>query len=225
MKLSDLTNPERIEKIINLLRIHTKGMVQPAASSIIEEYGKDPYLILTSCILSLRTRDATSLSASRKLFEYVKTPEQMVTFPLKKLEEILYPVGFYRQKSRQLKELSKQLIERFEGEVPNNEEDLLSLSGVGRKTANLVLGHAFDIPAICVDTHVHRVSNRLGLVTTKTPLETEEALKKILPKKYWIEYNTLMVMWGQNICLPIGPWVSKCALEPLCPRIGVKRQR
>lgn len=225
MKLSELTSPARIEKIIHLLRVHTKNMVQPAASSIIDEYGKDPYLILVSCILSLRTRDVTSLAASRQLFNHVRTPREMVALPLPQLQKIIHSCGFYRQKSKQLKALSQELIDRFDSKVPDNEADLLSLPGVGRKTANLVLGLGFNIPAICVDTHVHRVSNRLGLVKTTTPLQTEEALKKILPKKYWIEYNKLIVMWGQNICVPIAPWVSKCALEPLCPKIGVMRRR
>ena len=141
------------------------------------------------------------------------------------IEKLIYPTGFYRKKAALLHEVSQDLIERFKGKVPKTEQELLSINGVGRKTANLVLGVAFDIPAICVDTHVHRVSNRLGLVKTKTVDETEIALKKILPPEYWVEYNHLLVVWGQNICVPISPKCSQCAIAQLCPRIGVTRSR
>lgn len=225
MKLSELTEPTRIEKIIQLLRTATVGMVQPAASTIVEQYGPNPYLVLVSCILSLRTKDATSLKASQELFKHVTTPQQMVQFPLTSLEKIIYPVGFYRQKSKQIKMLSHELITRFDGKVPHTREELLALTGVGPKTASLVLGMAFSIPAICVDTHVHKVSNRLGIINTKTPAESEEALQKVIPQKYWIEFNQLIVTWGQNICVPISPLCSKCVLSPLCPKIGVAKRR
>lgn len=225
MKLSHSTLVDRIEEIIVLLRQATKKMNQPAASSIVKEYGRDPYLILVSCILSLRTKDTTSLPASHNLFRQVRTPEQMIKIPLIQLEKLIYPVGFYRNKAQAIKKLSHELIERFGGEVPKTYDDLISLPGVGPKTANLVLGEAFKIPAICVDTHVHRISNRLGIVKTATPVQTEAALKKILPKKYWIEYNRLLVIWGQNVCVPVSPFCSTCVLAPLCPKVGVKRRR
>ena len=225
MKLAASTNLARVIKIINLLREATAGMIQPASLSIVEQYGRDPYLILVSCILSLRTRDTASLPASLRLFQYVKTPEEMIAIPLARLEKLIYPVGFYRNKSKQLKIMSRELIERFKARVPQTQEELLSLTGVGLKTANLVLGIAFEIPALCVDTHVHKVSNRLGLVNTKTPDQTEAALQKIIPKEYWIEYTKLMVTWGQNICVPISPFCSQCVLAPICPKVGVTRRR
>ncbi len=216
---------ERVIKIIDILRVATKNMVQPAATTIVEKYGQQPFLVLASCLLSLRTKDTVSLPASIRLFQVAKTPKQMLHIPIKQIETIIYPVGFYRQKAKQLHSISADLIERFGGKVPDTEKELLTLKGVGPKTANLVLGEGFGIPAICVDTHVHRISNRLGLVKTKTPQETETELKKFLPKKYWIEYNKLLVMWGQNICVPISPFCSKCAISNLCPKVGVTTSR
>lgn len=225
MKPLSLQSPERIEKILATLKEQSRDMVKPAASSIIETFGKDPYLILVSCILSLRTKDPVSLSASYQLFKNVITPEQMIAFPLEQLEKSIHSVGFYRQKARQLKAMSAELLEHYQGKVPADYDALLGLTGVGPKTANLVLGHAFDIPAICVDTHVHKVSNRLGLVATKTVEQTQVELEKIVPRKYWIEFNELLVIWGQNICVPVSPFCSRCALRPICPRRGVTRSR
>lgn len=220
-----MNKKERAIRIIHLLRKATKGMEQPASVSIIQQYGRDPYLVLISCLLSLRTKDTVSLPASQRLFEYAKTPEQMLKLPIQKIEKLIYPSGFYHRKAILLHTVSQDLLTRFKGKVPSNLEDLLSIKGVGRKTANLVLGVAFKIPAICVDTHVHTVSNRLGLVKTNTTDETEEALRKLLPKKYWIEYNHLMVTWGQNICVPVSPKCSQCVLLPICPQVGVTKHR
>lgn len=200
-------------------------MDKPAVTQIVAEYGSDPFLILISCLLSLRVKDATSLPISRELFTYARTPYELVKVPIKKLEKILYSIGFYRKKARQLRSVSKELIKRFDGCVPNTEEELLSVKGIGLKTANVVLSEAFDIPAIAVDTHVHRIANRLGLVRTKTPEQTEKALKAIVPKRYWKDLNPLFVMWGQNICEPVSPRCSNCALLKLCPRIGVTKSR
>ena len=216
---------ERAIAVIKILRKATKGMEQPASSAIVEQYGRDPYLILISCLLSLRTKDTVSLPASQRLFEHAKTPQEMLGLSIPLIEKLIYPTGFYHRKARLLQTVSNDLLERFKGKVPCDLEELLSIKGVGRKTANLVLGVAFEIPAICVDTHVHKVSNRLGLVKTKTTDETEIELKKILPPEYWIEYNHLMVQWGQNICVPISPFCSKCAIAKLCPRIGVTHSR
>jgi endonuclease-3 len=204
--------------IIKKLQVVTYGMQEPAASIIIKEFGKYPFFILISCLLSLRTKDLVSLVVSRRLFEQVKTPFELVCFPIDALQELIYSIGFFRKKSQLLIEVSQELINRFDGAVPSNEADLLSIKGVGRKTANLVLGYAFDIPAICVDVHVHRISNRLGLVNTKTPYETELALKEILPVEYWITYNRLLVMWGQNVCLPIAPLCSTCPIADICDK-------
>lgn len=215
----------RALRIISILRKATQDMEKPASIQIVEEYGKKPYLVLISCLLSLRTKDTVSLPASQRLFGHAQTPREMLKLPLSLIEKLIYPTGFYRRKARLLHEVSADLLARFKGNVPHTFKELTSISGVGSKTANLVLGMAFDIPAICVDTHVHRISNRLGLVKTRTPDETEAALKKMLPPTQWIEYNNLLVMWGQNICVPLSPRCSECAIADLCPRIGVKRHR
>lgn len=216
---------ERAIRIIQVLRKATQGIEQPASVNIVDQYGQDPYLVLISCLLSLRTKDTVSFPASQRLFEHAKTPVQMLKLPINSIEKLIYPTGFYHRKAFLLHEVSRDLLERFKGEVPQTENELLSIKGVGRKTANLVLGVAFNIPAICVDTHVHRISNRLGLVKTKTTDETEAELKKLLPPEYWTEYNHLLVMWGQNICVPISPKCSQCAIFNLCPRVGVTRHR
>ena len=220
-----LDREKRSLVIIKKLRKATVDMIEPAVTSIVKDFGQNPFLVLVSCILSLRTKDTVSLPTSRKLFLFAKTPQGVLDLSLEKIEEIIYPVGFYRNKARHLHEISRDLIGRFGGFVPDNEKDLLSLKGVGRKTANLVLGEGFGIPAICVDTHVHRISNRLGLVNTKTPKDTEVELKNILPKKYWIEYNRLLVQWGQNVCMPVSPFCSKCKIYDLCSRVGIKNSR
>ena len=225
MKFSRLDQRARAIKIIHILEQATKSMIEPAASSIVKQYGRNPFLVLISCLLSLRTKDTVSLPASIRLFEYARTPEQLLVLPIVQIEKIIYPTGFYKRKARGLHFVSDQLIKRFNGKVPNTFEELISIKGVGPKTANLVLAEGFGIPAICVDTHVHRISNRLGLVSTKTPEQTEAALKELLPQEYWSTYNTLLVTWGQNICVPISPFCSKCPLFDLCPKAGVTKRR
>lgn len=216
---------KRAHTIITILKSATKHMTEPAAATIVKVYGKDPFLVLVSCILSLRTRDPVSLAASHRLFDYAKTPQKLIALFPHDIEKLIYPVGFYRQKTKQILALSRMILKEFNGIVPSTEEKLLMLPGVGRKTANLVLSEGFGIPAICVDTHVHRISNRLGIIRTSTPEETEIALKELLPKKYWREYNRLMVMWGQNICVPISPFCSKCPLLDVCEQRGVIKKR
>lgn len=200
-------------------------MVEPASNLIVAEYGKDPYLILMSCLLSLRTKDTVSWPASRRLFDLARTPSQMLNVPISQIEKAIYPVGFYHRKALLMHEVSKTLLDRFNGVVPHTQAELLSISGIGIKTANLVLSVAFDVPAICVDVHVHRISNRLGLVKSETVEETEQQLMRILPKDLWAEYSRLLVMWGQNICVPISPFCSTCAVADLCPKVGVKKSR
>lgn len=200
-------------------------MAEPMASALVKRYGKDPFIVLISCLLSLRARDLVTFPLCIKLFEQARTPQELLAIPRSDLEKLLYPLGFYRKKALLLHQVSKDLIDRFHSKVPHTLKELLSIKGVGRKTANLVLGQAFDIPAICVDTHVHRISNRLGIIATKTPQETEKALMEILPPEYWVEYNRLLVMWGQNICVPISPFCSRCVLFPVCQRVGVKKSR
>lgn len=222
MLLKDL---KTIEKIIGLLRISTKNMQPTLVFSIIEAFSRDPFLILISCLLGLRSRDSTVFPICYRLFQVAKTPEAIVHMPLSELHNIIYSVGFYRNKALIIKHVSSEVIARFKGKVPCTSQELLSIKGIGPKTAALVLAEGFGIPAICVDVHVHRISNRLGIVQTKTPKETEEALKELLPKKYWIEINTLLVKWGQNICLPVSPKCSQCPLFTLCDRVGVKKSR
>lgn len=216
---------EHARAIIKILQSATKGFVEPAATSIIKQYGRDPFLVLISCILSLRTKDAVSLAASQRLFAHAATAQKILDLPTTLIERLIYPTGFYRQKTKQIKAICTMLLQKYDGLVPKVQQELLSLPGVGPKTAALTLSMGFDIPAICVDTHVHRVSNRLGLVATKKVSETEQQLKKLLPEKYWSEFNSLMVMWGQNVCVPISPKCSQCPLLPLCPQIGVVRRR
>ena len=216
---------KRAIEVIKILRVATKDMTPALTHSIKKEFGHDPFLILISCLLSLRAKDVVTLPGSRELFKIAKTPQEITNIPIKKLEKIIYKIGFYRNKAKTLHNVSSELIKRFNGKVPDSRKDLLSIKGIGIKTANLVLGEAFNVPAICVDTHVHRVSNRLGLIKTKTVEETEKALEKLLPKKYWIEWNPLIVKWGQNICVPISPKCSECAIYNLCQRVGVKKHR
>lgn len=223
--MSRSSHKERVLRIVSLLRSGTKNMAKPAACEVVRLYGKNPFLVLISCLLSLRTKDTVSLPASIRLFSLAQTPKSFLFLDRSLIEKLIYPVGFYRQKAQQIHALCAQLLEHYQGTVPTTKEGLLLLDGVGPKTANLVLGQGFGIPAICVDTHVHRISNRLGLVTTQTPEETERELSKIVPKQYWIELNTLLVMWGQNQCTPLSPWCSSCPLKGLCPQEGVKKNR
>ncbi|MFH1771935.1 MAG: endonuclease III [Candidatus Omnitrophota bacterium] len=185
----------------------------------------DPYRVLVSCMLSLRTKDEVTMLAADKLFKAAGSINNMVRLSCGRIEKLIYPVGFYRTKARAILKTNKKILDYYGGKVPCNIEKLLSLSGVGRKTANLVMGLACNIPAICVDTHVHRMSNRLGWVNSKRPDETEEQLKKVVPKKYWISLNTIFVSFGRNICKPVSPHCSACSVSKHCRKIGVKRSR
>jgi len=179
----------------------------------------NPYLVLIGCILSLRTNDKTTYPATLRMLKLAKTPEEMSKVKVEDLAKAIYPVGFYENKAKQIIELSKQITEELNGKVPDEIEDLCKFKGVGRKTANLVLARGFNKPAICVDVHMHRIFNRLGYVKTKNPEETEFALRKKLPKKYWIDINTLIVTHGQNICKPIKPNCSNCPIEQYCAKL------
>jgi len=185
----------------------------------------DPFRILVGCLISARTRDEVTDAACSRLFHRIKTPRSLLKLTARQLEKEIYPVSFYRNKAKALKSLSSDLIERFEGRVPETLEELLTLQGVGRKTANLTLILAFDGMGICVDTHVHRIANRWGYVETVTPDQTEDALRKKLPQKYWQRINELLVGFGQTICKPLSPMCSQCPVDKHCPRIGVDRHR
>ncbi|ETX04057.1 MAG: endonuclease III [Candidatus Entotheonella gemina] len=185
----------------------------------------DPYRVLISTILSLRTQDQTTILASERLFKLADTPQVMLQLDVQTIENAIYPVGFYRTKAPQILEMSRRILEEFGGRVPDDIDTLLTLHGVGRKTANLVLSEGYGVPAICVDTHVHRISNRWGYVKTKDPYETEMALRKKLPKAFWIEYNPSLVALGQYVCKPASPICSQCPVADFCKRVGVQRSR
>jgi len=193
--------------------------------TLMAESRQGPFHILISCILSLRTQDNTTSQACRRLFALAQTPEKMLRLPVKTIEKAIFPVGFYRIKSQNIREICRVLKEDYSGKVPDDIDELLKLKGVGRKTANLVVTLGFRKPGICVDTHVHRISNRWGYVKTKNPEKTEFALREKLPKKYWIEYNDLLVTFGQHLCRPISPVCSQCPVERYCDRVGVKTHR
>jgi endonuclease III len=191
----------------------------------IKKKGEYHYRILISTVLSSRTKDEVTAHASEKLFVRAPNPQQLTRLSEEEISGLIYPVGFYRTKAKNIKSIARILLEKYNGIIPDEFDDLIRLPGVGRKTANLVLGIAFKMDTITVDTHVHRISNRLGIVKTKIPAETEQDLKIILPKKHWISFNTYLVAHGQTICKPISPLCSQCKIVSSCRRIGVNRSR
>lgn len=197
----------------------------PPIITFIANRGATPFDILVSTLLSLRTKDEVTAKATGRLLAVARTPETMVKLAPGEIEKLIYPVGFYPTKAKRLITISRILIDQYKGTVPETMEELTALPGVGRKTANLVLVEGFKIPAICVDTHVHRISNRIGYVKTKTPDKTEMALRKKLPKRHWVRYNELLVAFGQVLCRPISPFCSRCPVTEMCPQIGVARHR
>ena len=186
---------------------------------------RDPFHILIACLLSLRTKDQTTADASQRLFRLADTPESMSALPLKTIEKAIYPVGFYKNKTKQIRAICQSLLRDFGGRVPDTIEELLTLKGVGRKTANLVVTVGYRKPGICVDIHVHRISNRWGYVQTKTPEETERVLRQKLPAKYWIAFNDWLVPFGQHLCRPISPFCSQCPVSQYCTKVGVRTSR
>lgn len=215
--------PQIISRVIPILERKSREWRAPAVTQI--SFRRDPFQVLISTLLSLRTKDEVTLTASQRFFEQAKTPRQILRLSEKRIARLIYPVGFYKTKAKRIRGVAKTLLKKYKGKVPSRLEELLKLKGVGRKTANLVLTLGFRKLGICVDTHVHRISNRLGLVKTKTPEQTEFALRRILPKRYWIPYNDLLVAFGQNLCRPISPWCSRCPVEEYCEKVGVKLHR
>lgn len=213
-----------IVSVIKILRKETANYQLPIVTKVALKE-KDPFWVLISCILSLRTKDETTTQATKRLIGLGKTPKEILRLPLGRIEKAIYPVGFYRTKANNIKKICEILLKDFASKVPSDLEVLLTLPGVGRKTANLVLTLGFNKLGICVDTHVHRISNRLGYIKTKDPEQTEFVLRKHLPKRYWIEYNDLLVAWGQNICRPTSPLCSKCKIVSFCSKNGVKHSR
>ena len=200
------------------------GLELPAVEKISEEQAEEPFQILIATLLSARTQDATTHAASTRLFRRASTPRTMAALPAKEIERLFYPVSFYRTKARHVKACCRLLVERFGGRVPSTMEELVTLPGVGRKTANLVMILGFKSQRnICVDTHVHRISNRLGWVKTRVPDDTEQALYAATDSLWWPYINLYLVTWGQNVCRPIGPKCGDCVLVDVCPRIGVQK--
>ena len=212
--------PKEIHQAIRILRREVPQWQTPIVT-VVAESSESPFQVLISCILSLRTQDATTAQATRRLFALADAPQTMARLSTRKIEKAIFPVGFYHTKAKVIRGICRTLIKEYSGKVPDEIDELLKLKGVGRKTANLVVTLGYRKPGICVDTHVHRISNRWGYVRTKNPLATEFALRAKLPKQYWLEYNDLLVTFGQHLCRPISPICSRCPVEKYCDRVGV----
>jgi len=211
---------EDVPKVLRILEENYARWKAPV-KDLAKHHRGDPFRVLVCALLSTRTRDKTTSEVCRRFFERIRSPEDVLNTPVHELERLLYPVGFYRNKARQLKAISRRIVENFGGRVPHRLEDLLTMPGVGRKVANLVLSKGFGIPALCVDTHVHRIANRWCLVRTKTPEQTEKALREILPEELWGKVNRLLVAFGQTVCTPRHPRCSLCPVEEFCGKCGV----
>ena len=223
-KLRARADPRLVSRRLAILRRESPRWNAPIVT-LVAAHTRDPFQTLISCILSLRTKDETTAVATRRLFERASTPQAILEIPLDVLEKLIFPVGFYHTKARVIRGICQDLIEKFAGKVPGEIDALLTLKGVGRKTANLVVTEAFGKPGICVDTHVHRISNRWGLIETTTPDKSELKLREVLPRRHWLEYNPLLVAFGQTICQPVSPWCSRCPIARGCPRLGVTHSR
>jgi len=216
---------DQIAAALRVVKREIRQWEEPVLGVVARLSNRDPFCILISCLLSLRTKDKTTHEASTRLFALAHQPAAMLTLPLKKIERAIYPVGFYRTKAKSIHAICHRLLDVYGGTVPDSIEELVTLSGVGRKTANLVVTVGYGKPGICVDIHVHRITNRWGYVRTKTPEETEQALRQTLPRPHWITFNDLLVPYGQNLCQPVSPLCSKCKLTEYCHRVGVTRSR
>jgi endonuclease-3 len=214
----------QINSVIKILKKELAVGSMPIVSHLAADQ-RDPFVILISTLLSLRTKDEVTAVATEKLFALASTPQEMLKLPIRKIEQAIYPVGFYHKKARTIHHACRELIDRFDSKVPDDLDILLTIKGIGRKTANLVVALAYGKEAICVDTHVHRISNRLGYVQTKNPEETEFALRAKLPGRYWIIYNTIMVAFGRKTCKPVSPLCSQCPVFKYCDRVGVTISR
>ncbi|MEN6374960.1 MAG: endonuclease III [Smithella sp.] len=214
----------QINDVVKILQQELVVGSMPVVSHLAENQ-RDPFIILISTLLSLRTKDEVTAAATERLFQLAATPQEMLQVPPTKIAKAIYPVGFYNVKAGTIHHVCRELTERFFSQVPDNLDDLLSIKGVGRKTANLVIALAYGKDAICVDVHVHRISNRLGYIKTKTPEKTEYALREKLPRRHWIIYNTIMVAFGRKTCKPVSPLCSRCPVFKYCERVGVKTSR
>ena len=217
-------NDKDIGKIVNILGKEVKKWDVPVINFMAVSTG-DPFKVLISTVLSLRTKDDTTADGSKRLFSKASTPEDIIKLGEKKVAKLIYPVGFYNVKAKNIIKICKQLVSDYDSKVPDELDELLKFEGVGRKTANLVVTVGFNKPGICVDIHVHRISNRFGYIKTKTPEQTEMVLREKLPKKYWIDYNYILVSFGQHLCRPVSPFCSICPVEKYCMKEGVERSR
>ena len=213
-----------VDTIVAIVTQEVASFNLPIVTEMIQNK-RDPFTVLISTILSLRTKDKTTRTATKRLFARAETPHDMIKLNPATIEKLIYPVGFYKNKAQTIAQVCKKLITEYAGTVPADIDSLLTFPGVGRKTANLVRTLGFNKPGICVDIHVHRISNRLGWVTTKNPHETEMALRASLPKKYWIAINDLLVAYGQNICRPVSPFCSRCKIKRYCKQVNVTTHR
>lgn len=213
-----------IGPVLRVVRREVRQWQEPVVGVVAKE-SSDPFRILIACVLSLRTKDRTTAEAAKRLFALADAPATMVRLPLRRLVRAIYPVGFYRNKAKQIRAICRRLLDVYGGTVPDSIDELLTLHGVGRKTANLVVTVGYRKPGICVDIHVHRISNRWGYVKTTKPEETEQALREKLPRRYWITYNDLLVPYGQNLCQPVSPFCSRCKLAKYCEQVGVTKSR
>ena len=214
----------RLNHVLRILQAHAPEWDVPVVA-FIAAGGGSPFKQLVATVLSARTKDETTLGAVERLFALADSPESMRKLPTPKIERAIYPVSFFRVKAKNVGALCARLVQDFDSRVPQDLDTLCTLPGVGRKTANLIMTEAFDQPAICVDTHVHRISNLWGFVATRTPEQTERALRTSLPRRHWKGYNPLLVAFGQHTCVPASPWCSRCPVERFCPKIGLKRNR
>lgn len=212
------------QELVDILERECAGK-EPVITKLSKNDEKNPFLVLVGTLLSLRTKDELTEKIIKKLITFIKTPRDLVNVSVKDLEKLIYPVGFYKTKARVLKNVASIIIDKYHGRVPSSIDELLTIKGVGRKTANLVVTEGFGKPGICVDTHVHRISNRLGVVVTTNPHDTEFRLREVLPPQYWIVFNSLLVTFGKNTCTPVSPKCTTCPIFHLCGRVAVNRHR
>jgi endonuclease-3 len=229
MKNKTVKSPEW-ETIVAALKkwrkdLQKQGSEDPSVTTVAERYRKDPWAVLVSTILSLRTKDEVTLVSSEALLSLAPTPQALLKLSAAKTEKLIYPAGFYRTKAANLHKIARILLDSYGGKVPDDLDILLELPGVGRKTANLVITEAYDKDGICVDVHVHRISNRAGWLSSKNPEETEMILRAILPRKFWKPINPLLVLYGQKLCRPVSPFCSRCVIKEHCSRLGIEKSR
>lgn len=215
----------KMVKYLNEIYLLLKKQNKQLRIPVINTLPKDPFKVLIATILSLRTKDEVTRKTFNKLIKKADSPNKILKLSDKQIEKLIYPTGFYKTKAKNIKKICKEIVFKYKGKIPNSEEKLLGFKGVGRKTTNLVLGYSFGIPSICVDTHYHRIINRLGVAKTKDPYKTELKVMELLPKKYWIESNNIFVAHGQNICKPINPFCSKCKIKKYCKKVDVEKFR